>query len=342
MSKRQTYRLREAAKSARLVATGCISACVLPAAAQALAIPDPQEMEVELAISCPARPFEPAVSARPASPLELTKSAAILGGQSSALDRIRQQQTQLAPEPAAEVQLASVSQVPVSFANSCLAVTSQAPAPALAAAPVETASRLGEFLGTARVSIGITPFNDDWERVSSRALGQDRVARLMGERSQPGLETLASVNRWANRQVEYADDITTYGARDYWATAAETLRLGRGDCEDYAILKYQMLAALGFDRSRMYLTLARDLVRNADHAVLIVEVTGRHYLLDNATDVLLPANIGYDYRPTMSFNSESAWLHGYNRSPLRDYSRTQISYLSDNAVSSARVTGLSR
>ena len=133
MSKRQTYRFRKAAKSARLVATGCISACVLPAAAQALAIPDPQEMEVELAISCPARPFEPAVSARPASPLELTKSAAILGGQTSALDRIRQQQTQLVPEPAAEVQLASVSQVPVSFANSCLAVTSQAPAPALAA-----------------------------------------------------------------------------------------------------------------------------------------------------------------------------------------------------------------
>ena len=41
MSKRQTYRFRKAAKSARLVATGCISACVLPAAAQALAIPDP-------------------------------------------------------------------------------------------------------------------------------------------------------------------------------------------------------------------------------------------------------------------------------------------------------------
>ena len=100
------------------------------------------------------------------------------------------------------------------------------------------------------------------------------------------------------------------GTRDYWATAGETLGDGFGDCEDYAILKYQMLAALGFDTRGMYLTLARDLARNADHAVLVVRVDGQHYLLDNATNLVLPADRTYDYRPTMSFSSESDWLHG--------------------------------
>jgi hypothetical protein len=60
----------------------------------------------------------------------------------------------------------------------------------------------------------------------------------------------------------------------------------------------------------MYLTLARDLARNADHAVLVVRQGGRFFLLDNSTDAILPANLSYDYRPTLSFNSQSAWLHG--------------------------------
>ena len=340
MSKRQTYSRGAVARNARLAAVACIAATMLPVAANALALPDPFATQKEDAVSCPVRPFEPAISARPSGPMEATKSAAILGGQTSALDRIRQQQTGLTPAAQPPVQLASVPQLPVSYSNSCLAIAMPLPAPPLTAvAPVETAGRSDEFLGTARVSIGTTPFNDDWQRVSTARLEPSHVAGLVSTGDSSGIEMLASVNRWANRRVEYADDIANYGARDYWATASETLRSGRGDCEDYAILKYQMLAALGFDRSLMYLTLARDLVRNADHAVLVVEVAGRHYMLDNATDVLLPANVGYDYRPTMSFNSETAWLHGYSR---RASTMTQLSYLSDSAVSSARVTGFNR
>ncbi|WP_120077025.1 transglutaminase-like cysteine peptidase [Aurantiacibacter odishensis] len=311
---------------------------MLPTAANALALPDPFAVQNADSVSCPLRPFEPAISARPADPRDATKSAAILGGQSSALERIRQQQTGLVPEAQPPVQLATAPQLPVSYSNSCLAIAMPMPTTPLTASPLQSATRSDEFLDTARVSIGMTPFNDDWQRVSASRLDSSNVAGLVAD-SSSRVETLASVNRWANRRVEYADDIANYGSRDYWATASETLRSGRGDCEDYAILKYQMLAALGFDRSRMFLTLARDLVRNADHAVLIVEVEGRHYMLDNATDVLLPANVGYDYRPTMSFNSETAWLHGYSR---RASTMTQLSYLSDSAVSSARVTGFNR
>ncbi len=322
-----------------MLLAACTAAALLPASASALALPDPFAAQKDDAVSCPVRPFEPAVSARVSDRGEATKSAAILGGQPSALESILQQQSGLAPAAQPPVKLATVPQLPVTYSNSCLAIAMPIPATPLTGMPSEPTSRADEFLGTARVSIGTTPFNADWQRVSAARLAPASVAELAGAPGASGIETLASVNRWANRRVEYADDITNYGSRDYWATASETLRSGRGDCEDYAILKYQALAALGFDRSRMFLTLARDLVRNADHAVLIVEVAGRHYMLDNATDVLLPANVGYDYRPTMSFNSETAWLHGYSR---RASTMTQLSYLSDSAVSSARVTGFNR
>jgi predicted transglutaminase-like cysteine proteinase len=61
----------------------------------------------------------------------------------------------------------------------------------------------------------------------------------------------------------------------------------------------------------MILTIARDLVRNADHAVLIVRHDGRYYMLDNASDELFDASSAHDYRPILSFGNSQTWLHGY-------------------------------
>jgi predicted transglutaminase-like cysteine proteinase len=73
----------------------------------------------------------------------------------------------------------------------------------------------------------------------------------------------------------------------------------------------QLLGAIGVPASDMYLTIARDLARNADHAMLVVRLDGRFWLLDNATDELLDASRSYDYRPILSYNSQGKWLHGY-------------------------------
>ncbi len=313
-------------------------------------MPDPLTFVGEKTASCPAHNFEPAAGGTTVTPsvtgpsygAVTTKSATILGGQVSTLDRIRQQQGQLAAKADA-----AARDTPAALASSCFGA---APAMSLAATTPSTlpaaqvARGSDNFLGSSRIGIGQTPFDHDWQRVSAQELAPANVYGLVGSGLPANAQTLSQVNRWANRQIEYAEDLSNYGSRDYWATAGETLRSGRGDCEDFAILKYQMLAALGFDRSQMYLTLARDLVRNADHAVLVVRVEGRHYMLDNAVDVLLPASISHDYRPTISFSSESAWLHGL-ASPALAASTSrpeQLSYLSDNAVSSARVTGFNK
>jgi predicted transglutaminase-like cysteine proteinase len=125
------------------------------------------------------------------------------------------------------------------------------------------------------------------------------------------LSTLRTVNSWVNQAIAFTDDEELFSRADFWAGAEATLRLRRGDCEDIALTKMQLLAAAGIDREDMILTIARDLVRNADHAVLIVRHDGRYYMLDNASDELFDASSAHDYRPILSFGNSQTWLHGY-------------------------------
>jgi predicted transglutaminase-like cysteine proteinase len=177
--------------------------------------------------------------------------------------------------------------------------------------PASRASRPGEFLASARLPLGRTSFDAQWNKVSRSALPARAVASIGA--GKPGMAMLSAVNAWANARIRYREDRDLYGRADYWATASATLRRGAGDCEDIAVFKMQALAALGVPRADMYLTIARDLVRNADHAVLVVKADGRHWLLDNTTDTPLDASTSHDYRPIMSFSTSGKWLHGYAR-----------------------------
>lgn len=261
-----------------------------------------------------AQTFAPAASGIQSEQPSLSKSAAILGGTMSALERIRAEQAGLqTPQPA----LASPAAAPAPAVNAarpmhCATVALAVPATgqSITSSPMADEPAQDTFLATRRIAIARTSFSGNWDRVSADGLSRDRVAALIGDRAIDGASQVQFVNRWVNHSITYGEDRAVWGRRDYWATADQTLARRRGDCEDLAILKYHMLLALGVDPQDMYLTLARDLARNADHAVLIVRQGERFFLLDNSTDAILPANLSYDYRPTLSFNSQSAWLHG--------------------------------
>ncbi|SCW85171.1 transglutaminase-like cysteine proteinase BTLCP [Sphingobium faniae] len=122
------------------------------------------------------------------------------------------------------------------------------------------------------------------------------------------------INIWVNRQLRFTDDRP--GA-DHWATAAQSLQQGRGDCEDYAIAKMKLLEAAGFHPRSMFLVIVKDLVRRADHAVLAVQIDGELMVLDNMTDRILPSSQISDYRPVLSFNAFGRWTHGYRVTPPR-------------------------
>ena len=50
---------------------------------------------------------------------------------------------------------------------------------------------------------------------------------------------------WIQRNVEYTDDKKQYGYDEYWAKSYQTLKRKKGDCEDGAILMYNIMLKSG-------------------------------------------------------------------------------------------------
>jgi predicted transglutaminase-like cysteine proteinase len=72
-----------------------------------------------------------------------------------------------------------------------------------------------------------------------------------------------------------------WGVPDRWSPPLETLTTGRGDCEDYAIIKYVALLNAGIRRQDVKLVVVHDLRRNEDHAITMTRVDGEWIALDN-------------------------------------------------------------
>ena len=168
-----------------------------------------------------------------------------------------------------------------------------------------------DLFGSTALPLSRTPLDRQWIRASAK-----RIARSEGPwrhllASVDGLPRraqLQAVNRWVNDRIAYTED-----RGDHWAGAAEALARGRGDCEDYAITKMQLLAALGFAEKDLYVSIVRDLVRQSDHAVLAVRLDGAFLVLDNGTSEVLDGRELDDYRPTFTYAARGTWIHGYRQ-----------------------------
>ena len=76
-----------------------------------------------------------------------------------------------------------------------------------------------------------------------------------------------------------------------------------------------MLRRAGISERDLYLVIVKDLVRRADHAVLVARADGHMYVLDNGTDQVLNSESVRDYRPVLSFSATGEWTHGYRVQP---------------------------
>lgn len=173
-----------------------------------------------------------------------------------------------------------------------------------------------DVFGYASVSIGSTPMDDLWRRAAVGAppeLGGEWAALVDRIQDVPVRTKIEAVNSFTNKHIAYASDQAVYGVDDYWAGLSETIAHGRGDCEDFAIAKMQLLAAAGVPQRDLYLILVRDTVRDADHAVLAVRDGDKIYVLDSLDDRVLTADQIKTYRPTISFSGDARWTFGvYN------------------------------
>jgi predicted transglutaminase-like cysteine proteinase len=241
----------------------------------------------------------PAAAQSYASPyFTSSKTQAILGGESRLAAILAQQSGQTVP------QAAPVS--PASYAG-----------PLLRAAmpvhrPVVSMDRPDVFNSVA-LPIDRTSLDRRWRKVAKAPATAVSNAFSAGLADRKSIEQLEAVNRYVNGRVKFIDDIRQYGVDDHWTTAADTLRRGRGDCEDYAIAKLQLLRSAGFAERDLYLVILHDALRRTDHAVLVARAEGRLLVLDNGTDRLFDSYEMPDYRPIVSFSGNRAWAHGYRR-----------------------------
>jgi len=170
-----------------------------------------------------------------------------------------------------------------------------------------------DVFGSIALPVARTSLDGRWRRVAFAGVSGEPKSFAAALRSRAPLDRIEAVNRYVNAHVAFSDDARGVGAADHWARAADTLHRGRGDCEDYAIAKLQMLRAAGLSDKDLYLVIVKDVVRRSDHAVLVVRAEGRMLLLDNGTDRIADAAKAQDYFPVFSYSAGQAWTHGYPR-----------------------------
>jgi predicted transglutaminase-like cysteine proteinase len=122
--------------------------------------------------------------------------------------------------------------------------------------------------------------------------------------TEKALREIQQVNAWVNRSIEAVSDMDHWGVVDRWDYPMD----GKGDCEDYALLKRKMLIERGFPRQALLITVVRD-QQNEGHAILTVKTNAGEFILDNLTDDVKPiSRIAYRLVKRQSQEDPNVWV----------------------------------
>ncbi len=130
---------------------------------------------------------------------------------------------------------------------------------------------------------------------------------LVSIKGQDKLSQIKAINDFMNR-AKYITDQRNWGQKDYWASPGQFMEKF-GDCEDYAIAKFMSLKLLGFSDSMLRVTAVKDLNLKVGHAILIVILDGKYYLLDNQIKQVVETKTVHHYRPVFSVSTRHWWRH---------------------------------
>ncbi|WP_157956908.1 transglutaminase-like cysteine peptidase [Salinicola aestuarinus] len=113
---------------------------------------------------------------------------------------------------------------------------------------------------------------------------------------------LVYVNRVLNNAARQREE-----TEDVWKGFDRLIADGYGDCEDFAIAKYQILLAAGTASDRLDLLAAHDTLTPTYHAVLRYRRDdGSHWILDNLTPLILKGSERRDLEPIVAFDRDRA------------------------------------
>ena len=115
---------------------------------------------------------------------------------------------------------------------------------------------------------------------------------------------MAKVNTWVNETIKPVTDLEHWGVVEQWDYPDD----GKGDCEDYVLLKRRMLMQAGWPREALLITVVRD-KKNEGHAVLTVKTNRGEFILDNQESEILPWNkTGYRFVKRQSQSDPNTWV----------------------------------
>ena len=176
-------------------------------------------------------------------------------------------------------------------------MTSLATLPAVAASERPTFISIGS---EARPPIGWVQFCSDNAGECASQAGGARDVVLDAK----AWSDLVRVNRWANDNIKPVTDLEHWGVVERWDYPQD----GYGDCEDYVLLKRQMLMKAGWPRSALLITVVRD-KKGDGHAVLTVKTDKGEFVLDNQNErVVLWTESGYRFVKRQSQFNPNVWV----------------------------------
>lgn len=122
------------------------------------------------------------------------------------------------------------------------------------------------------------------------------------------MSLLQSVNSSVNAHIKAVSDQDNYGKRDYWTIPTN----GKGDCEDYVLMKRAKLMARGIAPSQLLITMVQG---SEAHVVLTVRTDHGDYILDNMSRYVLPVEkTSYRYIKMQSPSHSGQWVSIAGRS----------------------------
>jgi predicted transglutaminase-like cysteine proteinase len=116
--------------------------------------------------------------------------------------------------------------------------------------------------------------------------------------------TLVAINGRVNKSITPMTDEEHWGVTERWSYPDD----GKGDCEDYALLKRKLLIEAGFPRQALLMTVVRD-TRGDGHAVLTVVTDRGDFVLDNKRGAILPwYATGYSFLKRQARDNQNRWV----------------------------------
>jgi len=115
---------------------------------------------------------------------------------------------------------------------------------------------------------------------------------------------IEKINAWVNRNIDPVSDKEHWGTLDAWDYPTD----GKGDCEDYALLKRRMLIEDGFPAEALLLTVVKD-EHGDGHSILTVKTNRGEFVLDNLTGGVQPwTRAPYRFVKRQSQHNPNVWV----------------------------------